>query len=204
MRPRGLWGMSCWNALSGEQQRRLIEVGNLPFGYDAEGSACDRPADCQIETADDAALGPRFYCYACGSAFLAGKKLAKGLPLARSMAQGEGMETTETPMGNSPATVTEMQRWTLTQIGSQADTLRSAYASLMARAERVVYDLDRGFRPESFSHQTPMDIWKAEAALETALSMAHRSFGPEGRELVEGAVSHGERWVWDNTKVEGS
>jgi hypothetical protein len=66
----GWWGMPCWNGLSAEQQRRLIEVGGLPFGYEAEGDGCKRGAQCCVETMDDEAPGPRFYCFSCGIAHL--------------------------------------------------------------------------------------------------------------------------------------
>ena len=69
MGTRGWWNMPCWNGLSVEQQRRLIEVGNLPINYHPEGE-CDRGAELCIETMDDEAPGPRFYCGPCGAAFL--------------------------------------------------------------------------------------------------------------------------------------
>lgn len=64
------WGMSCWNGLSPEQQRALIEDGTLEFGYVPEGE-CQEPPTVAIETEDDAAPGPRFYCRACALAYLA-------------------------------------------------------------------------------------------------------------------------------------
>jgi len=74
--------MHCFNALSAEQQTRLIEVGNLPLGYTAEEllkelgerlpTACERPASVAIECASDAAPGPRFYCRLCAIAYLEG------------------------------------------------------------------------------------------------------------------------------------
>jgi hypothetical protein len=69
-RREGWWGMACWNGLSPEQQTMLIEKGNLPLGYVAEGP-CPNGAEVMIETRDDVAPGPRFYCRPCGSAFLA-------------------------------------------------------------------------------------------------------------------------------------
>lgn len=71
-RVRGIWGMHCWNGLSEDQKKRLIEHGNLEIGYQPEGS-CPRGADCGIETKDDVAPGPRFYCYPCGTLELAGR-----------------------------------------------------------------------------------------------------------------------------------
>jgi hypothetical protein len=55
--------------LSREQQRRLLEWGNLPFGY-AEQGECARPAEVAIETPDDVAPGPRFYCRECAIEYL--------------------------------------------------------------------------------------------------------------------------------------
>jgi hypothetical protein len=68
-RGRGWWNMRCWNGLSADQQRRLIEVGNLPFGYEP-GGTCQRGAAIAIETQDDEAPGPRFYCGPCAHDYL--------------------------------------------------------------------------------------------------------------------------------------
>jgi hypothetical protein len=65
----GWYQLNCWNGLSAEQQKMLIEVGVLPLGYRPAGE-CPNPAEVLIETKDDAAPGPRFYCRACGAAFL--------------------------------------------------------------------------------------------------------------------------------------
>jgi hypothetical protein len=62
--------MWCWNALSNAQQLRLIQHGNLPIDFRPEGTDCDLPADCGVETWNDTAPGPRFYCYACAIAEL--------------------------------------------------------------------------------------------------------------------------------------
>lgn len=70
--------MHCWNGLSPAQQQRLITVGNLPLGFEAEGT-CDRPADVEILTMYDAAPGPRFYCAPCALVFLA--QLIHKLPM---------------------------------------------------------------------------------------------------------------------------
>lgn len=67
---RGWWNMHCWNGLSDRQQRRLINIGNLPIGYTAEGW-CDRPAEVEVTTMYDEAPGPRFYCVPCAINFLA-------------------------------------------------------------------------------------------------------------------------------------
>lgn len=66
---RGWWNMACWNGLSHDQQRRLIEVGNLPIDYQPEGD-CPNGAEVCIETMHDEASGPRFYCVPCAIAFL--------------------------------------------------------------------------------------------------------------------------------------
>lgn len=67
---RGLYGLSCWNALSAAQQERLIKVGNLEIFSRAEGTGCDRGAEVGIETQGDEAPGPRFYCRPCAIAYL--------------------------------------------------------------------------------------------------------------------------------------
>jgi hypothetical protein len=69
--------MPCWNGLSALQQQRLIEHGNLPLGYPGLVE-CQRGAECSIETLDDAAPGPRFYCYGCGAEFLSGEEHREG------------------------------------------------------------------------------------------------------------------------------
>lgn len=63
------FNLGCWNGLSHQQQRRLIEVGNLEFGYKMEG-LCKNGAEIAIETAYDEAPGPRFYCHACAITYL--------------------------------------------------------------------------------------------------------------------------------------
>jgi hypothetical protein len=71
-RRREWWyGMACWNALSAEQQERLLTVGNLPLGYEPEGEHCQRGAEVNIETQHDVAPGPRFYCRPCAIKYLA-------------------------------------------------------------------------------------------------------------------------------------
>lgn len=67
---RGWWNLTCFNALSPAQQERLISHGNLPLGYRAEGDICLNGAEVAIETQDDRAPGPRFYCRACAIAYL--------------------------------------------------------------------------------------------------------------------------------------
>ena len=62
--------MTCWNALSTAQQARLIEVGNLPYGYEPEGDGCTNGAEVEITTMYDAAPGPRFMCLACAIDYL--------------------------------------------------------------------------------------------------------------------------------------
>ena len=63
--------MACWNGLSADQQRRLLEWGGLPFGYTPDGD-CQRGAEVEITTMYDAAPGPRFYCRPCAVVYLAG------------------------------------------------------------------------------------------------------------------------------------
>jgi hypothetical protein len=67
---RGLYGLTCFNGLSEDQQTRLVVHGNLPIGYHPKGE-CHNPAQCGIETEQDRAPGPRFYCYPCGVEYLA-------------------------------------------------------------------------------------------------------------------------------------
>jgi hypothetical protein len=67
---RGWWGMHCWNGLSAAQRTRLIEVGNLAFPWIPEGDGCPNGAEVAIETQDDVAPGPRFYCRPCAIEFL--------------------------------------------------------------------------------------------------------------------------------------
>ena len=61
--------MYCFNGLSLEQQVRLLEHGNLPWGYEPEG-LCERPAEVEVTTRWDVAPGPRFYCAACAVEYL--------------------------------------------------------------------------------------------------------------------------------------
>jgi len=61
--------MACWNGLSDEQQHRLIDVGNLEFGYEPAGR-CPNGARVAIETEQDTAPGPRFYCVPCALVYL--------------------------------------------------------------------------------------------------------------------------------------
>jgi hypothetical protein len=55
----------CWNALSADQHRTLIEVGVLPFGYQPEGDGCAEMATVALELDGEAAPGPRLYCAGC-------------------------------------------------------------------------------------------------------------------------------------------
>lgn len=68
---RGWWNMACWNGLSTEQQERLVHWGNLPLGYVPAGP-CRRGASVAVETQNDAAPGPRFYCRYCAIEYLQG------------------------------------------------------------------------------------------------------------------------------------
>lgn len=69
MPTRGWWNMACWNGLSAAQHARLIEYGNLPIDYQPEGD-CPNPASVAVETENDAAPGPRFYCGPCAIIYL--------------------------------------------------------------------------------------------------------------------------------------
>jgi hypothetical protein len=79
--------MYCWNGLSAEQQQRLLKWGNLPYRYKPEGK-CPEMATVCVETIDDEAPGPRFYCYPCAVKFLQARqydwrlanRAAAGLP----------------------------------------------------------------------------------------------------------------------------
>ena len=67
----GYWQMMCWNSLSADQQRILLEVGCLPFGRKrSEGGSCNKPAECEVTTQYDVAPGPRFMCLQCAAEFL--------------------------------------------------------------------------------------------------------------------------------------
>lgn len=68
----GWYRLSCFNGLSGLQQQRVLEWGNLPFGYEAEGE-CSRGAEVAIEFADDPTPGPRFLCRQCAAEYLMSK-----------------------------------------------------------------------------------------------------------------------------------
>lgn len=67
---RGWWNMPCWEGLSRDQQRRLVEHGNLPWAYRPEGE-CPRGAQVAIEYEYDVAPGPRFLCLVCAKKYLA-------------------------------------------------------------------------------------------------------------------------------------
>jgi hypothetical protein len=63
---RGMWGLSCFNALSVEQQERVVQWGNLPFGYRERMSGpCCNGAEVEVTTVWDTTPGPRFYCRPC-------------------------------------------------------------------------------------------------------------------------------------------
>jgi hypothetical protein len=68
---RGWWQLSCWNALSAEQQRMLVERGVLSFGYwEPAGGTCENGAEVAVECEGDAAPGARFYCRSCAVEYL--------------------------------------------------------------------------------------------------------------------------------------
>lgn len=73
-RRTGWWGLACWNALSSEQQRQLIEKGYLEIFHAPEGDGCPNGAEIALERMDDVAPGPRFYCRPCAIAYLSGKE----------------------------------------------------------------------------------------------------------------------------------
>ena len=75
---RGWYGLHCFNGLSPEQQRFLIDEGYLPLGFKAEGE-CDRPATVTIETIDDEAPGPRFMCRQCAIDYLGHQISQRGM-----------------------------------------------------------------------------------------------------------------------------
>jgi hypothetical protein len=68
---RGWYEMACWNGLSTEQQRMLIERGVLPVGHWAPaGGTCSNGAAVAVETNEDEAPGPRFLCRPCAIEWL--------------------------------------------------------------------------------------------------------------------------------------
>lgn len=66
----GFWGMACFNALGPLQQQRVVEHGNLPFGYEPDGGWCPNGAEVEVTTMWDRFPGPRFYCRSCAIDFL--------------------------------------------------------------------------------------------------------------------------------------
>lgn len=66
---RGLFNMTCFNGLGKSQQKRLVEWGNLPMGYEPEGW-CHNPAEVEVDTKWDKFPGPRFYCLVCAIKYL--------------------------------------------------------------------------------------------------------------------------------------
>jgi hypothetical protein len=63
------WRLPCWNALSEDQRRELIEHGGCV--REAGDGHCDRTAVVLVECPlDEDSPGPRFYCYRCGAARL--------------------------------------------------------------------------------------------------------------------------------------
>jgi hypothetical protein len=68
---RGMWNMTCFNALSGDLQKRLVYYGNLPMGWVPTGW-CHNPAEVEITTAWDEMPGPRFYCLDCAVRYTIG------------------------------------------------------------------------------------------------------------------------------------
>jgi hypothetical protein len=77
---RGMYGLTCWNGLSAEQQTRLVIHGNLPIGYHPKGD-CPNGAEVEVVTDRDTAPGPRFYCYACAIKYLKERMKSEQRPL---------------------------------------------------------------------------------------------------------------------------
>ena len=69
--------MACWNGLSPDQQARLLDWGNLPFGYEPAGE-CPRGAEVEVTTMWDEAPGPRFYCRPCAIVYLLSERADPG------------------------------------------------------------------------------------------------------------------------------
>jgi len=74
MTNRGWYNLPCWNGLSQYQQTLLIERGNLEMGFTPMGT-CQNGAEVAVETQDDAAPGPRFYCAPCAVKYLSGDQI---------------------------------------------------------------------------------------------------------------------------------
>lgn len=82
--PDGLYGMWCFEALSAEQQRQVVEDGFLPFGWMPEGDGCDRPADVEVTTRWDRYPGPRFFCARHAVTYLCVTELSNTQPPGRA------------------------------------------------------------------------------------------------------------------------
>lgn len=70
---RGMWNMTCFNALDGGLQKRLVYHGNLPMGWVPSGR-CHNPAEVEVTTTWDEMPGPRFYCIGCAITYLTNMK----------------------------------------------------------------------------------------------------------------------------------
>lgn len=71
LKQSGYWGMWCFNALSPDQQRMVVEEGYLPIDRKRpEGGTCTHPAELEVETMFDKFPGPRFYCITCAIVYL--------------------------------------------------------------------------------------------------------------------------------------
>lgn len=66
---RGMYGMYCFNGLSDRQKKRLVEWGNLEFGFKPDGP-CTNPAEIEIITVWDVTPGPRMYCRRCAVEYI--------------------------------------------------------------------------------------------------------------------------------------
>jgi hypothetical protein len=78
-RREGLWAMVCFNALSAEQQDRVINHGNLAFPWIPEGDGCNNVAEVEVFTKFDRMPGPRCYCIECGVMYLSERLRQKRL-----------------------------------------------------------------------------------------------------------------------------
>lgn len=68
-----MWNMTCFNALDGGLQKRLVYHGNLPMGWVPSGR-CHNPAEVEVTTTWDEMPGPRFYCIGCAITYLTNMK----------------------------------------------------------------------------------------------------------------------------------
>jgi hypothetical protein len=77
--------MVCFNALSPEQQDRVINHGNLAFPWIPEGDRCQNVAEVEVTTKFDKMPGPRYYCLLCGAEYLLGLNTERLLNQAQAL-----------------------------------------------------------------------------------------------------------------------